>query len=286
MAAGYKVYICQDGPYRLSEYSWQELQKGVSKLNYQLISWEKLSLSFLKEEAQKYRLLFLVADPKTKEQNELIEAIKKELDQMSVVVFLIGEEQRPNLATEKVQMVDVSLKPEFLIAYIERTIMVFYFQLKYSESFADELEWLRRIEKIFDLTREEILNSEMTAMAYENLLMYEEKLLQEQKRVNEALERLQDFREETKKDWLKERSAREALESLMARELRDRNEQLKAQELLLQYTAKERQALYSLMKLLQEKGSLSKQEVEDLLEKQDVLLKDVERLLRFQDSEN
>ncbi|MCS6983987.1 MAG: hypothetical protein NZM25_02520 [Leptospiraceae bacterium] len=284
MPSGYMAYICEDAGGELAKVPWELLSSRTPKIQRQFVSIREVNKTFLEEACSKYYLVFLIA--RAQKENEIAElkTLVAELHRENLFFFLIIPGVKPSLSDDRIQLVDANIQIDFLVSYLDRCMTLAYYQHKYRETAADENQWLRRIEKIFALTREEIINSDQTAKAYENLLLYEEQLLQEQRRVNQALESLQEYRDRHKKDWLQEREAREALENLMSRELKDRTELLKAQEMLLQYTAKERETLYALMKLLKEKGSLSREEVEELLEKQNVLLKDVERLIRLRES--
>ncbi len=281
MAVGYQVLITVDGGLSLGGFPWHLLTAQSPKIATETIKWSELSEKLLSEMAAKYRLLFLVADPQNSDQTRFLEALAANKELANLAIFSIYSGAAPATQNQKLQPIDSSLRQDFIVSYIDKYIVSRYYQMKYEASSADEIEWLTRIEKIFDLTREEITASDMTATAYENLVKYEERLLQEQRRVNQALESLQEYRDQHKIDWIKEREAREVIEALMSKEIKDRNEQLKAQEMLLQYTAQEREALYNLMQMFKTKGSLSKEEVEELLAKQNVLLRDMERLTRL-----
>ena len=136
----------------------------------------------------------------------------------------------------------------------------------------DELEWLNRLENLFLLTQEELLQAEKSKTAYENLVNYERDLIREQKRINEALILLSEYRDKDKKALLDEGEAKKAISQLMQKELKEKYEEIKAHEALNEYHRKVKTALMKTINEIETSPVLSKEKVKSLLNEQNTLI--------------
>ncbi len=163
---------------------------------------------------------------------------------------------------------------------IEKMVLLEYYKAKTESLNQTEKEWLARVEQVFELSRKELLDRERTTMAYERLVEYEEHLLEEQRRINRALLDLQEFRDNEKLEWEKERSAREKISNLQREEMQVKDQTVKAQENLLEFNRSETAAYLRILKEFESKGTLSKQDIQELLDEHKKLLNSLEGQLQ------
>jgi len=138
---------------------------------------------------------------------------------------------------------------------------------KYTES-----DILARIESVLRFTSTELANSETEAQAFEKLAEFEAQLLEQQRSVSNALEKVQKYRDEIEKDWNKEKAIHESALDLMANRMKDLYETLRAQEHLLEYAASEQKFLRMLLIEMREKKHLNETDIERIFARHDALL--------------
>ena len=139
----------------------------------------------------------------------------------------------------------------------------------------DELEWLNRLENLFVLTQEELMQAEKNKTAYENLVNYERDLIREQRRINEALILLSEYRDRDKKEMLNEGEAKKTISLLMEKELKEKFEEIKAHEALNEYHRKIKTALMRTINEIESEPGLSREKVITLLGEQSLLINQI-----------
>ncbi len=169
-------------------------------------------------------------------------------------------------------------KSELLVC-LQKTLMLRCYKNELDARENEELVWLRRIENVFELSRNELLEKEKTNIAYEHLIEYEEALLNEQKKINFALMELHEFKDKTKAEWQKEKKARETLENMYSQELMDKDKTLAAQEQLLDYSYREKEVFRKVLDEFKREGVLPKDKIEMILKNQQSLIEKIERFL-------
>jgi|GEM_PF-3492666 len=169
-------------------------------------------------------------------------------------------------------------KSELLVC-LQKTLMLRCYKNELDARENEDLVWLRRIENVFELSRNELLEKEKTNIAYEHLIEYEEALLNEQKKINFALMELHEFKDKTKAEWQKEKKARETLENMYSQELMDKDKTLAAQEQLLDYSYREKEVFRKVLDEFKREGVLPKDKIEMILKNQQSLIEKIERFL-------
>lgn len=227
--------------------------------------------------------LFII-DIESDQNLNTITKIFSDLSHEQIAFLLTPESLRSevkNLLTERENIYRV-LKPvrkSELLVLLQKTLLVRYLAKKLQEKENNELIWLRRIENVFDLSRNELLEKEKTNIAYEHLIQYEEALLEEQKRINKALMELHDFKDKTKVEREKEKQAREVVEEMYSEELKEKDKTLHAQEQLLNYSYKEKESLKKVLDDFHREGVLPKETIEKIIKNQQNLISRIEELL-------
>lgn len=227
----------------------------------------------------------LIVDIEKKDHINLIEeVILSKLIKEQILFILTPESMRTEVkkmitSRKNVYRILKPVRKSELLILLQKTLLANFLVKKLQKKEENELIWLRRIEKVFDLSRDELLEKEKTNIAYEHLIEYEEALLQEQKRINEALMELHEFKDKNKADWEKEKKARETVEIMYSKELKDKNKTLHAQEQLLSYSYKEKEALKKVLDEFHKEGVLPKETIERIIRNQQDLISKIEEVL-------
>ncbi|RME93574.1 MAG: hypothetical protein D6767_00665 [Candidatus Hydrogenedentota bacterium] len=168
--------------------------------------------------------------------------------------------------------------PVEVLSFLQLAILFLYYHFRCVEVEREEMDWLRKIENVFEFSRAELLEKDKEIMAFQNLVEYENRLLEEQKRINEALMALQEFRDKEQKQWEAEKQAREKLVELQSGEIKEQQQILKAQENLLEFNRQKQIAYQKLLDRFEKEGTLSKEDIKKLFEEHKLLLEELSKM--------
>ena len=249
----------------LSSVNWERFAKEDLDIEQRALDWSQIKSGQAKSAAGDIDIFLL--DLQTPEQmKEVRENLKSLFSVEALVFFIVDKYSRYNF-------LELSLNRNYtytlqrpvgrsqLLLLLEKTMLSEYQKLLLNDlKSKDELEWLNRLENLFLLTQEELLQAE-NKTAYENLLNYERDLIREQKRINEALILLSEYRDKDKKALLDEGEAKKAISQLMQKELKEKYEEIKAHEALNEYHRKVKTALMKTINEIETSPVLSKEKV-------------------------
>lgn len=271
------TFIKDDKALDLSSVNWERFTKEDLDIEQRALDWSQIKSGQAKSAAVDIDILLL--DLQSPEQmKEVRENLNSLFSVESLVFFIVDKYSRYNF-------LELSLNRNYtytlqrpvgrsqLLLLLEKTMLSEYQKLLLNDlKSKDELEWLNRLENLFLLTQEELLQAEKNKTAYENLVNYERDLIREQKRINEALILLSEYRDKDKKALLDEGEAKKAISQLMQKELKEKYEEIKAHEALNEYHRKVKTALMKTINEIETSPELSKEKVKILLHEQNTLI--------------
>lgn len=282
MKANVKIFWTKGGSAKLKKLPWEDMDVDGFSVTHQQLDEGEMPLNKLSQAAES-SLVVYIGDYDEKKDIQILE--KANIDELpeNVIFFILVPsdliEKIGNAVKGRSNLYPLQkpISSSLLLTVLEKTVLSEIYSRHIEKTEVSELEWLRRIEKIFDLSRNEQLQLEETNTAYEHLVDYGQELLREQRRINQALINLQEYRDKERVFLEQERAARDSLEELMRSEIKTRDDVLKAQEKLLRYSNLEKLALQKIMKDV-EQGTIDQKVLSSFLERQDMLIKEVERL--------
>ena len=278
------TFIKDDKALDLSSVNWERFAKEDLDIEQRALDWSQIKSGQAKSAAGDIDIFLL--DLQTPEQMKEVRENLKSLFSVEALVFFIVDKY------SQYNFLELSLNRNYtytlqrpvgrsqLLLLLEKTMLSEYQKLLLNDlKSKDELEWLNRLENLFLLTQEELLQAEKNKTAYENLLNYERDLIREQKRINEALILLSEYRDKDKKALLDEGEAKKAISQLMQKELKEKYEEIKAHEALNEYHRKVKTALMKTINEIETSPVLSKEKVKSLLNEQNTLIDQIPRRL-------
>lgn len=279
------VYWSTGGSSELDQMSWENIEDLPLKLKTTSLTWQEISDKEFNLSDQGCDFRVIVLDPDTKEQMSIIEKNSRHMSNKSLVFILtpavwLDRAKKITRKNEGFYSLKKPVRMAELDLILQKSILLEFYRHQTKTVAKEEIEWLSKIEKVFEFSRQELLDKEKTAEAYENMFLYEQHLVSEQKRINAALLALQEFRDSEKIEWDKERNAREEVEKLMQQDLKNKDKEINARMSLADYSSREKKAYHQILKEFKQKGSLDKEQIEALLIEHETLLKEIERLNR------
>lgn len=275
------IFWLDGGSSMLSALPWRKLDGEGARVASKPFYWDQFDTDEVNKAGQQAQAVVIFDLDDDTGFKDLNEKFFKSL-QESVLIFVLvppmwlKQAKKLTASRENAYSLQKPVRTAEFFLLLEKSILLEQQKKKREKAEEEEIQWLQRIEKVFEFSRKELLEKEATANAFEQLVDYEQQLLTEQKRINKALLLLQEFRDSEKSNWLKEKDAREKLESLMESEIKSKDDTLKAQESLLQYVFKEKAAFERILKEYEEKGELSREAINKLIEGQKLLMQQLD----------
>ncbi|GEM_PF-2459152 len=278
-----RIFWTRGGSARLKKLPWENLVNSDIKISHERLDSGAFPFGALVESA-KGALTLYVGDFDEKE--DLASIKRSEIEKLpeGIIIFLLVPSDLLDKAStlldgiKDVYLLQKPVQSSALIILIEKVITSEEYKRKLSRAQTEEIQWLQRIENIFELSRQEALYLEASNQAYEQLVDFEAELLEEQKRINRALLNLEEYRDSVKKEEAKEKQALDALTALMQSELKDKTDSLKAMENLLNYSSLEKKALEKIMAEINLTDNCDKKQVVSILQRHAQLLEEIKRL--------
>lgn len=271
------TFIKEERSLDLSSVNWERFAKEDLDIELRELDWSQIKSGHASSAAGNIDIFLL--DLQSSEQ---MEEVRQNFNSMfpveSLVFFIVDKYSRYNflelsLSRNYTYTLQRPVGRSQLLLLLEKTMLSEYQKLLLNDlKSKDELEWLNRLENLFLLTQEELLQAEKSKTAYENLVNYERDLIREQKRINEALILLSEYRDKDKKALLDEGEAKRAISQLMQKELKEKYEEIKAHEALNEYHRKVKTTLMKTINEIEAVPELSKEKVKSLLSEQNILI--------------
>ena len=271
-----RIFWFEGGPANLENLPWADFPPERFDLKIEPFSNRKDSINKIYDASKNDTILLIIYDLEKEEEIEIIHSFPER-----TMVFIVVSGSLMNTVKKRIHqptryILQRPIRDNEFFLVIEKSIVAEYLKFKNNQLSNEEGHWLSKIEKVFEMARQELLEKDKTSSAYENLIQYDERLLEEQHSINEALVSLQEFRDSEKKEWEQERQARQAIEDLQVEELKAKDLTLKAQENLLEFNRTQKMAYFKLLEEFQTKGTLTKKQIADLLEEHKTLISKVE----------
>jgi hypothetical protein len=272
--------IKDDSSLNLSSVNWDRFAKEDLDIELRAIDWDKIKSG--DSNLSQNNIEIFILDLQTPEQmKEAREQLHTMFSTEALVFFIVDKYSRYNflelsLNRNYTYIIQRPIGRSQLLLLLEKTMLSEYQKLLLNDlKSKDELEWLNRLENLFVLTQEELMQAEKNKTAYENLVNYERDLIREQRRINEALILLSEYRDRDKKEMLNEGEAKKTISLLMEKELKEKFEEIKAHEALNEYHRKIKTALMRTINEIGSEPGLSREKVKTLLGEQSLLINQI-----------
>jgi len=278
-----RIFWTRGGSARLKKLPWENLENSDMKISHERLGSGEFPFEALVDSGKAAQTLY-VGDFDEKEDLASIERNEIEKLPEGIIIFLLVPSDLLDKASallngrKDVYLLQKPVQSSALIILIEKVITSEVYKRKLSRAQTEEIQWLQRIENVFELSRQEGLYLEASNQAYEQLVDFEAELLEEQKRINRALLNLEEYRDSVKKEEAKEKQALDALTALMQSELKDKTDSIKAMENLLHYSSLEKKALEKIMADMNLSDNCDKKQVVPILQRHAQLLEEIKRL--------